>query len=211
MLILLVAVLAVAGTGTAYAFTRSASTKAAGAPEAYVARETAPSGAASSISPTALTASETTAPTSAPESAPSPAGDEQTAAPLKAATWDHDPYPQLLATNGEIRLPLSTFDDGVARHYTYMDGDQPIELFMLKSADGVVRAAFNACDVCFRALMGYHQDGDEMVCGNCGQRFPSNKINVVQGGCNPAPLRRAVDGDTLVIQVDDIVEGARFF
>ncbi|MEM3554980.1 MAG: Fe-S-containing protein, partial [Candidatus Micrarchaeaceae archaeon] len=60
-------------------------------------------------------------------------------------------------------------------------------------------AAFNACDVCYPARKGYHQEGDVMVCNNCGRRFPTNQINIVRGGCNPAPLERAVDGDTLVI------------
>jgi uncharacterized membrane protein len=74
-----------------------------------------------------------------------------------------------------------------------------------------VRAAFNACDVCFASRKGYRQEGDEMVCNNCGNRFPSNQINEVRGGCNPSPLTRTLDGDTLVILVDDIAEGLRYF
>jgi uncharacterized membrane protein len=34
-------------------------------------------------------------------------------------------------------------------------------------------------------------------------------VNVVQGGCNPAPLKRAVEGDQVVIQVNDILDEAR--
>ena len=133
------------------------------------------------------------------------------ALPVAAATSGHEPYPALAAVNGVVRLPLSVFDDGLAHHYTYMNGDQPIEFFALKSKDGVVRAAFNACDVCFRVKLGYHQDGDEMVCANCGRRFPSDRINVVKGGCNPSPLARTVEGSMLVIKVDDIVAGAQYF
>jgi len=81
----------------------------------------------------------------------------------------------------------------------------------LKSADGVVRAAFDACDVCWRSGKGYTQDGDEMVCKNCGRRFASNRINDVQGGCNPAPLNRSVEGDHLIIQAEDIVRGRAYF
>jgi uncharacterized membrane protein len=50
-----------------------------------------------------------------------------------------------------------------------------------------------------------------MVCNNCGRRFPADQINVVHGGCNPSPLERAVEGDSLVIQVDDIVAGLGYF
>ena len=110
-----------------------------------------------------------------------------------------------------MRLPLATFDDYKAHHYTYMHEGRPIEFFVLKSKDGVVRAAFNACDVCFLSKKGYTQDGDEMVCNNCGRRFPADQINDVHGGCNPSPLSRIVEGDTLVIQVEDIVDGLGYF
>lgn len=133
------------------------------------------------------------------------------AASVKAATVGHAPYPLVEAVNGVVRLPLSTFDDGKAYYYTYMHNGRPIEFFILQSADGVVRAAFNACDVCYPFKKGYHQEGDEVVCNNCGRRFPSNQINVLQGGCNPSPLNRSVDGDTLIIQASDIAAGLRYF
>ena len=130
---------------------------------------------------------------------------------LSAATHGHEPYPQVIAEDGAVRLFLSTFDDYEAHHYTYMHLGRPIEFFVLKSQDGVVRAAFNACDVCFDAKKGYTQDGDYMICNNCGRRFPADQINVVHGGCNPSPLERTVEGDTLVIQVKDIIAGQDYF
>jgi len=135
---------------------------------------------------------------------------EQTVS-VTSATSGHAPYPALVATDGEVRLPLSTFDDGKAHYYTYMNGDQPLEVFILESSDGVVRAAFNACDSCFPSKRGYLQDGDEMVCQNCGLRFASDQINIVRGGCNPSPVQRVVDGDVLVIQEEDIIAGATYF
>jgi uncharacterized membrane protein len=50
-----------------------------------------------------------------------------------------------------------------------------------------------------------------MICNNCGRRFHSSRINVVEGGCNPAPLRRQVVDDKLVILASDVVPGARYF
>jgi len=127
------------------------------------------------------------------------------------ATSGHEPYPLVKAEDGAVRLALSTFDDYQAHFYTYVHDGQPIEFFVLKSKDGVVRAAFNACDVCFAARKGYTQVGDYMVCNNCGSRFPADQINDVRGGCNPSPLDRTVEGDTLVIQVGDIAQGLGFF
>ena len=119
--------------------------------------------------------------------------------------------PALADAGGTISLPLATFDDGRAHFYTHQAGDVSIEYFVLRSSDGVVRAAFDSCDVCFPAQKGYRQEGDEMVCNNCGQRFPSVHINEVSGGCNPAPLARTVDGDQLVIRVEDLIAGVGYF
>ena len=93
----------------------------------------------------------------------------------------------------EFVLPVALFADGKARFYRYDDGaGVTIQYFVLKSSDGVIRAAFDACDSCWPAGKGYRQEGDEMVCNNCRRRFPSVQVNVVKGGCNPAPLRRSV-------------------
>ncbi len=111
----------------------------------------------------------------------------------------------------KVRYPASLFDDGKARHYAYQANDITIKYFVLKSSDGIIRAAFDACDVCWPAGKGYYQDGDYMVCRNCGRRFASNLVNVVQGGCNPAPLNRAIENNQLVLYVDDILKGRQYF
>ncbi len=136
---------------------------------------------------------------------------DENAESVPATTPDSVPSPEVMVAVDTERFLLSTFDDYKAHYYTYMHEGQAIKFFILKSADGVVRAAFDACDVCYGAKKGYSQDGDEMVCMNCGLRFPTNKINVVRGGCNPAPLHRTMKDDTLVIQANDIVAGLSYF
>ena len=116
------------------------------------------------------------------------------------------------SVSGEIvSMPVSTFDDGKTHYFQHKTGDITIRYFVLKSADGVIRAAFDACDVCWPAGKGYAQDGDFMVCRNCGQRFHSTKVNEVKGGCNPAPLERRVENGKLIIRVSDILEGKSYF
>ena len=110
-----------------------------------------------------------------------------------------------------VSFPASLFEDGKARHFEHVDGKHTIRYFVLKSSDGVLRAAFDACDVCWPAGKGYYQEGDSMVCRNCGRRFASKLVNEVKGGCNPAPLIRTLDNGKLVIQVKDILEGRRYF
>jgi len=116
------------------------------------------------------------------------------------------------SASGEmVSMPVSTFDDGKAHYFQHKIGDLTIRYFVVKSADGVLRAAFDACDVCWPAGKGYAQDGDFMVCRNCGQRFHSTKVNEVKGGCNPAPLERRVENGKLIIRVSDILEGKTYF
>ena len=110
-----------------------------------------------------------------------------------------------------VSLPASLFSDGKARHFEHVSGEFKIKYFILKSADGVIRAAFDACDVCWPAGKGYYQEGDYMVCRNCGRRFASVLVNEVKGGCNPAPLNRRVENDKVIIEVKDILEGRQYF
>ncbi len=115
------------------------------------------------------------------------------------------------ATDSRTTYPVAMFADGKARHFDFKDGERTIRYFIIKSADGVLRAAFDACDVCWPAGKGYYQEGDVMVCRNCGRKFVSTKVNEVKGGCNPAPLNRRVEGDLLVIENEDIRSGRGYF
>jgi len=118
--------------------------------------------------------------------------------------------PEVSAT--EVSFPLQAFADGQAQYFQYPTSNGvTVRFFILRSSDGVVRAAYDACDVCWREGKGYQQDGDFMVCRNCGQRFASAKVNEIKGGCNPAPLNRTVVGDKLVIKIADIVQGSQYF
>ena len=116
------------------------------------------------------------------------------------------------ASAAQLTYPEKLFANGKARHFTYKTDDGvPIRYFIVKSSDGVIRAAFDACDVCWPENKGYIQKGDRMVCKNCGRQFPSTRINEVRGGCNPAPLNRTVVNGTVIITVADILEGKGYF
>jgi uncharacterized membrane protein len=132
------------------------------------------------------------------------------AAFVAVAVFSGGGFKTVTAEAGMVRIPLSDVNDGQAHFFTY-EGRKPVNFFVLRSSDGVIRTAFDACDVCFKEKKGYRQEGDLMVCNNCGQKFPSVKINVMRGGCNPAPLNRAVQGETLVLRASDIESGVFYF
>jgi len=117
-----------------------------------------------------------------------------------------------IAWTAEISYPVSAFNDGKARFFEYKTPDGiVIKYFILKSSDGVIRAAFDACDVCWEAGKGYVQKDEFMICKNCGRRFHSTKINEVSGGCNPHPLTRTIKDGKVVIDTQDVLAGKRYF
>jgi uncharacterized membrane protein len=130
--------------------------------------------------------------------------DRQETAPVAASFSSEN-------TSSQVTLPASLFADGKARHFEHVAGDFRIKYFVLKSSDGVIRAAFDACDVCWPAGKGYYQEGDYMVCRNCGRRFASVLVNEVKGGCNPAPLNRQVQNGKVIIELKDILDGRQYF
>lgn len=116
------------------------------------------------------------------------------------------------AASGVVKIPVAQVNDGKAHFYSYKSSSgKTLKFFVLKSSDGVIRAAFDACDVCFPEKKGYRQEGDYMVCNNCGQRFPSVSVNVITGGCNPSALNRTVSGDNVAINAADIESGVKYF
>jgi uncharacterized membrane protein len=118
---------------------------------------------------------------------------------------------KLKAVNGEVSVPVSELSEK-ARFYEYKtEAGKTVRFFAVKSPDGVYRAALDACDVCFHAKKGYSQEGEDMVCNNCGMHFPSAKINEVKGGCNPVGLERKVAGDRLNLSARELEAGVSYF
>ncbi len=114
-------------------------------------------------------------------------------------------FTTLKPDNGNLYIPVKDINDGKA-HYFKVKSDNGImvDFFTVKSPDGIIRAAVDACDVCYKSGKGYVQEGNFMVCTNCGRKFATDRINEVKGGCNPAPLMRNIDKENVVISMKDI-------
>ena len=111
----------------------------------------------------------------------------------------------------DIRISLSELS-GTAKFFDYkLSNNKPVRFFVIKSSDGVYRAALDACDTCYHAKKGYHQEGDDMICNNCGLHFHSAKINEVHGGCNPIGLPRTIEGNELVIKAGELESRGGYF
>jgi uncharacterized membrane protein len=115
------------------------------------------------------------------------------------------------ASAGKVSIPVADLNDGQAHFYSYKGPGGKMTFFLIKGTDGTLRAAFDACDVCYKEKKGYEQKGEQMICKNCNQTFAVAKIGTVSGGCNPSPLKTTQNGAALEIAVSDLEAGARYF
>lgn len=75
-----------------------------------------------------------------------------------------------------------------------------------------MKTAFNACDVCYGSKKGYRQEGEDMVCNNCGNHYRISGLgtaNLKGGGCWPGYLESSTEGEYLVIAKSSL-EGGRY-
>lgn len=112
----------------------------------------------------------------------------------------------LVLENGEIKLDSLIFNDNQARFYNVeMPNGKTIYFFVVKDKNGIYRAAANACAICFKTYKGFRQEGNEIVCNNCGNRYPIEKIATEKGGCNPGPINPNLEiknGEIVIKEAD---------
>ncbi|MFA7637584.1 MAG: DUF2318 domain-containing protein [Monoglobales bacterium] len=90
-----------------------------------------------------------------------------------------------------------------ARFYPVEVGGTKLEVIAVKASDNAIRTSFNTCQVCYSSGRGYYkQEGDVLVCQNCGNRFGMDDVGVTKGGCNPVPIteenRTATDTEIII-------------
>lgn len=90
--------------------------------------------------------------------------------------------------DGGLVIPVSKVSSKATFYPATVDGVK-LEVLAVKAPDGSIRTAFNTCQVCYDSGRGYYkQEGDALVCQNCGNRFKISQVEVSKGGCNPVPI-----------------------
>jgi uncharacterized membrane protein len=105
-----------------------------------------------------------------------------------------------------VNIPLSDITSN-AKWYEYDSEGSEVRFFVVEDKDGTIKTAFDACDVCYRYKKGYRQEGEYMVCNNCGNRYPLSGLgteNKNPGGCWPGYLPNIIKGDNVVIKKSDL-------
>lgn len=104
------------------------------------------------------------------------------------------------AEAGDLKILRSEVSETV-KFYPYKAGGTNMEVLAVKASDGTIRTAFNTCQICYSSGRGYYeQQGDELVCRNCGNRFHIDQIGKQRGGCNPVPIsdENKTENDTYI-------------
>lgn len=114
----------------------------------------------------------------------------------------------------DLIIPVSEISSTASYYPVEVDGTK-MEVLAVKAPDGSIRTAFNTCQVCYDSGRGYYkQDGDVLVCQNCGNRFPMDRVEVEAGGCNPWPIfdqNKTVTEESITITSDFLKESRQIF
>jgi len=116
--------------------------------------------------------------------------------------------------NGDMEIPISEITED-ASFFAYNELDSEMEVIAVKASDGTIRTAFNTCQVCYSSGRGYYvQEGDRLVCQNCGNTFGMDDVEVTKGGCNPVPIyddQIKINSDTIIIPKEFLKEAEIIF
>lgn len=112
---------------------------------------------------------------------------------------------------GVVRLDVADLAPSRVRFFRFINsGNQEVKFLVARDAEGDLHTAFDASENDFKMRRGFRQDGDWIVNNKCETSCRLEEISQ-GGGCRPVPFRHRVDGATLVIAEQELLEGWRYF
>lgn len=117
--------------------------------------------------------------------------------------------PEMLQPEGEfVSVPLAALADGTLHRFGVLVGDRTVRFLALKTADGRIRVALDACKIC--GAFGYAQEQHQLICLNCAAAI--NPVTLgVGGGCNPIPLESEITATAIRVRLAALQPEARLF
>lgn len=114
--------------------------------------------------------------------------------------------------DGVVRIDVADLGAGEVHFYQYLNpANQEVRFFVGRDKGGTVQVAFDANELCYKLGRGYQYQDGWLVCRKCEKAFRLAEVNAGGGGCQPIPLEHRLEGDTLVLQEDQILVGWRYF
>lgn len=116
------------------------------------------------------------------------------------------PADALTAQNGEVSIPVSQLSDSRLHFYTADLGNTTVRFMVVHEANDQYVTALDACQIC--GSKGYKQEGQNVVCRNCGAVIYIPSIGQ-KGGCNPIPVKSRVEGEIVIVNLTDLAGSAK--
>ena len=121
---------------------------------------------------------------------------------------------ETVEAGGSLTISVKDLSENAAFYPIEVDGTE-MEVIAGKASDGTIRTAFNTCQVCYDSGKGYYkQEGDTLVCQNCGNAFTMDQVGQSAGGCNPWPILetdKTVTDDQIQISYEFLKEAEQIF
>ena len=121
---------------------------------------------------------------------------------------------QIIKEGENLVIPVEEVSETAQFYPIEVDGTD-MEIIAVKDSGGTIRTAFNTCQVCYGSGRGYYvQQGDALVCQNCGNRYTVDMVEVQSGGCNPYPIfadNKTEDENSILISYDFLHEATGIF
>ena len=78
-----------------------------------------------------------------------------------------------------------------------------IRFLVIHQTNGNFATALDACQICGRA--GYRQEGQNIICRNCGASIYVPSIGE-HGGCNPIPVKSTIAGGEVIVDLSALLD-----
>jgi high-affinity iron transporter len=122
----------------------------------------------------------------------------RTAAAPPAAT-------RLEGVDGRVSIPVTDLADSNLHYFTADSGGTLLRFLVIRKGDGDYAVALDACQIC--GWSGYRQQGQNVICRNCGAAIYVPSIGQA-GGCNPVAVKARVEAGKVTVDLAALAESA---
>jgi uncharacterized membrane protein len=104
-----------------------------------------------------------------------------------------------------VHIPLSQLMDSSLHYYTAEVNQADIRFVVIHKSGGDYATALDACQIC--GAVGYRQEGQNVICRNCGAAIYIPSIGQ-SGGCNPIAVKSRVEKGEVVVDLAALMDAA---
>jgi len=133
---------------------------------------------------------------------------------LMSSGWLSHPGYQRVSPDrdGMVRIDVSDLERNRVRFYRFLNtGNQEVKFLVGRDEHGVIQVGFDAGESHFKLGRGFSFQDGWIVDNKCETANRLSRVNEGGSGCMPTPVEHRVEGDTLVIAENDVLQGWRYF